>query len=75
MLCRTMKLINKMKRPNCNKELKIECSSICRIDTDGNKKTGIIGSCEKCLTDYFWIEVVDKDGDRKIEEFRRYFCG
>ena len=64
-----------MKCPQCNRELKIECKSMVKVDLNGNEKKEIVGSCEHCLADYFWIEVIDKSGNKKIEEFRRYFCG
>ena len=64
-----------MKCPQCNRELKIECKSTVKVDLNGNEKKEIVGSCEHCLADYFWIEVIDKSGNKKIEEFRRYFCG
>ena len=64
-----------MKCPQCNRELKIECTSTLKVDLHGNKKKEIIGSCVHCLADYFWIEIIDKSGNKKIEEFRRHFCG
>ena len=66
---------NEVKCPECNKKLKIECKLKMRIDAMGNKRAEVIGSCEKCLADYFWIEITDKDGNKQIEDFRRYFCG
>ena len=64
-----------MKCPQCNRELQIEYNSTPKVDLHGNKKQEIVGSCEHCLADYFWIEVIDKSGNKRIEEFRRYFCG
>lgn len=64
-----------MKCPQCNRELQIEYKSTPKVDLHGNKKQEVVGSCEHCLADYFWIEVIDKSGNKRIEEFRRYFCG
>ena len=64
-----------IKCPQCNRELEIECKSTPKVDLYGNEKREIIGSCEHCLADYFWIEITDKSGNKKIEEFGRYFCG
>ena len=65
----------KIKCPQCKRELKIECTSTLKVDLHGNKKKEIIGSCEHCLADYFWIEIIDSNGNKRTEDFKRYFCG
>ena len=64
-----------MKCPQCNRELKIEYKSKPRVDATGNKLIEVVGSCEHCLADYFWIEIIDSNGNKRTEDFKRYFCG
>lgn len=65
----------RIKCPQCNRELEIECESTPEVDLHGNQKKEIIGSCEHCLAYYCWIEIIDKTGKKTIEDFKRYFCG
>ena len=66
---------SEIKCPQCNKKLKIEYKSKPSIDAAGNEQTEFVGSCESCLADYFWIEIIDSKGNKRTEEFKRYFCG